>query len=366
MNTDADDFQHCDSLSGTELGARAVSMPPSLRPPPVQPRRFSRARSLFGAAALITAGAAVALYLQRGSVTPPEALDALRVEGNTLSFSEKFAVRAGIHTIEVAQMPFSPVVSLVGKTTYDPNHVVAIGASALGTVRRVAKYEGETVQVGDVLAEIGSPMLARVEAASLLRSRSAPHGTLGVSTLRSPLAGTVVERRIVTGQSVRGERVAFVVANLDHLWLDVHVDEAQARTLHIGDRVELGRESEPAAQIEGHVAALDAQNNQENKPMLVRIEVDNHARYLRLGQTVTARVLARRMRSRVMLVPNRALATIGGEPAVFVSTGHNSVNASPITLGSSNGVDTEVVNGLVPGQRVVSDGVRVLKEESFL
>ncbi len=44
---------------------------------------------------------------------------------------------------------------------------------------------------------------------------------LGVSLVRSPLEGTVIERRIVTGQSVRGERVVFVIADLNRLLLDV-------------------------------------------------------------------------------------------------------------------------------------------------
>ncbi len=50
-------------------------------------------------------------------------------------------MRAGIRTVEVRETAFSPVISATGKTTFDPQRMAAVGASALGTVRRVAKYE---------------------------------------------------------------------------------------------------------------------------------------------------------------------------------------------------------------------------------
>ena len=60
------------------------------------------------------------------------------------------------------------------------------------------------------------------------------------------------------------------------------------------------------------------------------------------------------------------MAWIAGHPAVFVASGHNSVSAAAVTLGGCDGDQTEVQVGLAPGQQIVSDGVRTLKDESFL
>lgn len=364
MRAQADDAE-CDSLAGAELGTPGRSFAPRLRPPPRLPKLL-----WFGwaVAALLVVGALVARVQAEPELTHA---DSVHVEGRTLSYSEGFAVRAGIRTTAVRQAAFSPVILVAGKAELDPNGVAFVGANALGTVRRVAKYEGERVKRGEVLAEIGSADLARIEAASFLRVRAAT-GTeapraLGISVVRSPLEGTVIERRIITGQSVKGERVAFVVANLDRLACDLRLDQNQARVVGVGDRVELVREA-TGTRLEGRVAQLSAAApgaGGSGKAWLVHVEVDNRARHLRPGETLLARIDASGG-TRALLVPNGAIAWLGGRPAVFIESGHHRVQALPVTIGGTNGEQTEVSFGLSAGQRVVSEGVGALKDESFL
>ncbi|MEI9935957.1 MAG: efflux RND transporter periplasmic adaptor subunit [Pseudomonadota bacterium] len=357
----SEDDVHCDSLSGATLGAPALSVPPSLRPPSA--RRWAKLAPWFVAAALIGAGGLAAAKRGVPNLALPEAL---HVDGRTVSYSAAFAAHAGIRTMEVREAPFSPVVSATGKASFDPEQVAAIGANALGTVRRVAKYEGDRVKRGDVLAEIGSPSQAGREAAGSLRTHELPQGTLGVSLLRSPLDGTVVERRIITGQSVRGERIVFVVANLDRLSVSLSLDEVQAHALLVGDRVELSREAFAGVLSTGSVVEIEnASAHAAGSKLRVRVGVDNRARGLRAGQAVTARIFASNA-GRALLIPNRALAWIGGQPAVFVTAGENTANAAAVTLGACDGEQTEVRVGLASGQRIVSDGVPTLKEASFL
>src|SRR4051794_6933326 len=140
MRADADDV-HCDSLAGAELGSPALSVPPSLR------RRRRSVRWLRAGWALLGSFVAIAALLARVGREPDrQRPDALRVAGRTLSYSEGFASRAGIRTIEVKESSFAPVVSAVGKADFDPQAVASVDASALGTVRRVVKYEGESVK----------------------------------------------------------------------------------------------------------------------------------------------------------------------------------------------------------------------------
>ncbi len=354
---DAEDAAHCDSLTGATLGVAARSVPPSMPP---RGRRLRLARACgYGCAGLALA-AAVAESVRDSPVVTPS--DAVQVAGQTVHFSQRFAARAGLRTVEVRESAFAPVIVGSGKTRCDPAEVASVGANALGTVRRVAKYEGDTVQRGELLAEIGSPLSARMEAAASLRASEAPPVRLGLSTVRSPLAGTVIERHIVTGQTVRGERLVFTVANLDRLWVDVSLDPAQARTVRLGDRVELSRGEPSGLDVAGSIAAFGAR---EGAPVLVHVAFDNPVHRLRLGQSLSARIFASGG-GRAIFIPSRAVATIAGHTAVFVCDGPNSVSVAFVTLGGGNGDQTEVQGGLVPGQHIVSEGVGMLQDESSL
>lgn len=365
MTFDADDVTHCDSLSGATIGTPALSVPPSVRP--ARRRSWLRLAGSAAGGACVLAGALVAFVHHSWAASAPAVPVALHVEGQTVSYSAGFAARAGIRTMEIRESAFAPIITVTGKTAFDPERVASVGANALGTVRRIAKYEGDAVKRGDVLAEIGSPLQARMDAAASLRARELQRGQFGVAQLRSPLDGIVVERRVVTGQSVRGERVAFVVADLDRLSLDVSVEEEQASALKVGDRVELVREvasgSAAVAPANGRVFQVLGSSGPGAR-VVVRVGVDNRARALRPGQAVTARIFA--ARARALVIPNRALAWIAGHPSVFVESGHNAASAAAVTLGDCDGEQTEVRVGLASGQRIVSDGVPRLKEASFL
>ncbi|HYQ00332.1 MAG TPA: efflux RND transporter periplasmic adaptor subunit [Polyangiaceae bacterium] len=349
--------RHCDSLSGTSIGPSTRSMPPSLRP---SRRKRGIGRAFFWVAGVLLS--AVGFVAAKRAVPERSLPDLLRVDARTVSYSASFAEHAGIRTIEVRERSFTPVLSASGSIDFERNHVATIDANVLGTVRRVAKYEGDDVKQGEVLAEMDSASQAGREAAGSLRARKIPRGTLGVSLLRSPLAGTVIERRVITGQSVRGESVVFVVANLERLNVDVNVDEAQGNHLLVGDRVELSREAAPGILGMGSVTGME---RAASAKLRVHIGVDNRTRRLRPGQTVTARIFASQL-SPALLVPTRALAWVAGQPTVFIAASARTASAAAVTLGGCDGEQTEIRLGLAAGQRVVTDGVSKLKEASFL
>ncbi|HEY2733253.1 MAG TPA: efflux RND transporter periplasmic adaptor subunit, partial [Polyangiales bacterium] len=171
--------------------------------------------------------------------------------------------------------------------------------------------------------------------------------------------------RVVTGQSVKSARALFVVANLDRLVFEVRVAESEAHVLAIGDRAELSRENSGAA-IEGKVSEIGLLTGPElGSGVLVRVAVDNAARQLRPGASVSA-IIHTSGSVRAVVIPTRAVVWIAGQPAVFVEHGHNAVGATPIGLGASSGELTEVSFGLASGQRIVSDGVQSLATESAL
>lgn len=371
-------------------------------------------------ASLLVAATAIGVALRWGHEAAPADTairpDIPRAEGSTILFSKSFRERAGIRTVEARKAPLTPMIQVVGAVTFDPEHVAAVGARIRGFVRKLSRIEGDTVKVGDVLAEIESAELGEAQASvgmvhaqkkaaelnsarehdlvarrlSTLREAEVAQASLdeyramlgaaqqkvtalggsatspfGVYILRAPLGGTVVERHVTAGQSVEGNLIAFRVADLDHLWVELAVFERNLDAIRKGDVVELRPPAVASAAIAGVVAYVGDEIDQTTRSAPVRIKVDNKRRLLRPGQSVTAKILTSGPARESLLVPTSAITFVDGKPTVFVSTGEDRVVPTAVELGATNGEAQELLGGIAEGTVVVSEGVFALKSELF-
>lgn len=171
---------------------------------------------------------------------------------------------------------------------------------------------------------------------------------------------------MATGQSVVADHVAFRIANLDHLWVELAVYEQNLGSIRIGDAVTLKLLSDPEVAIEGRVAHIGAQVHPETRSADVRVEVDNRERKLIPGQAVTAEILAtRNAGAEVLVVPRTAVTVVDGQPTVFVADGENAVRIARVTLGKGDDDEQQVLEGVTADDEVVSSGVFALKSEMF-
>ncbi|MDX2021198.1 MAG: efflux RND transporter periplasmic adaptor subunit [Deltaproteobacteria bacterium] len=342
--------------------------------------------------------------------------DVPRIEGKAVVFSEAFAQRAGIKLAPVKQAPLTPVVKVVGAVDFNPRQVAAVGARIQGFVRRVLRLPGDVVKAGEALAEIESATLGQAQAdlsatvahkqaahanaerenallkqglttareaevanatlasheASLEAARQrvvalggASAGGFGTYTLRSPLNGTVVESHISVGQSVEANLVAFRVANLDDLWIDLSVFERSIGAVRVGDYVEVTPMADVKKIIKGKVAHVSEILDMTTRSGTVRVQVDNRNRLLRPGQSVAALIHTATPTRKSLLVPFDAITYVDGAPTVFVAHTTTKVMPTVVQLGMSDGEQQEVVSGLTEGQQVVVEGVFALKSELF-
>jgi len=393
---------------------------PVVEPP--APRARLRKRLVLGAAVLAVAVGSIALLQQRGEAAPAveAAADVPRVTGEQIRFSNTFAERAGIKLAKVRFEQLMPVVTAVGTADFNAEHVAAVGTRLRGLVSSVRKFEGDVVEAGAILARIESAELGEAQAAvsmlaaerhaaelnaerearlaerSLTTARevelasveakkvglllgaaqqkvtalggSARPGAavLGAHEVRSPIAGTVVERFVAPGQFVEGQLVAFKVANLDHLWIELDVFERNLSRVAVGDKAELRLLSAGADLLQGRVAKVASRIDQETHSAKVRIEVENKDRKLRVGQAVQATIhtsgggLAPRP-----IVPTSAITFVDGKPTVFVAAGPNAVRVATVQLGANDDDETEILSGLAATDEIVTDGAFALKSELF-
>ncbi|HMA95847.1 MAG TPA: efflux RND transporter periplasmic adaptor subunit [Polyangiaceae bacterium] len=384
----------------------------------------NRRRVAWLTASLLALGLAFCATVGQGSKALHSVASAPQpeVDGKRIVFPAEYAKRIALETVEIAPKKVVPAFSVVGLATFDPAHVVRVGARLRGVVRDVYHYEGESVRAGEALAAIDSPELGQAQAAvSVLvaengaaernrvreealaerqlttkryleeavagadRSKAllsaAQHRVaalagvsstknqrrLGVHVLSSPLTGTLIERRVAKGQLVEADHAAFLVANLDHLWVELLVFERHLAAIKVGDAVELHAENHgPPDIVLGKIAHLGVVLDADTRGATVRVYVDNTARKFRPGQSVNAVIRATAAAvDDIPTVPGSAVVYVDGEPSVFIADGPHSVIVTKVELGETNGHEVQIKDGVETGQRVVTRGTTELRNQLF-
>jgi cobalt-zinc-cadmium efflux system membrane fusion protein len=204
--------------------------------------------------------------------------------------------------------------------------------------------------------------LNKEEIAELEKGKLAP----SMLTLRSPIAGTVTERKAVNGQSVSTEENLFIVANLTRLWIILDVYEkdlysvkldVEANVFTLGDRPET---------VKARVAHVSEIIDPVKHTAEIRLEVDNRDFKLKPGQTVSAKVqglISESKSKRIMVVPSDSIHKIEGKSFVFIAHTDGTFEAKSVEVGESIDDDIEIKSGISSEDNIVSQGSFLLKSE---
>jgi cobalt-zinc-cadmium efflux system membrane fusion protein len=388
------------------------------QPTSILPRRWRRHLLLFHAMAIPLVVGGVSAWRSRAAPLAAEATrpDVPYLENQGIVVSPGYRLRAGLDTAEVVMAPLTPLVRAHGMASFNPTQTAAVSTRIKGTLRRMLRVEGDVVKKGDTLAEIESAELgsaqaeltiarAQFKAAEQNANREAdlatrklttarelelaratleqqaalltaaeqkvqalggdPNGPFGVYSVKAPMGGHVVERRLSVGQAVDGSEVLYRIANLDTLWVELQVFEPHINAIREGDAVELHTLHDSGTPIHARVTHISEVVDVHTRSAELRVEVDNRRRVLRSGQAVAASILATGPAETVLLVPRAAVTLVDGQPTVFVEEAPTRFVPRPVKLGAGDKNKHEVVEGLEAGDRVVTAGVFALKSELF-
>src|SRR5204862_468015 len=118
--------------------------------------------------------------------------------------------------------------------------------------------------------------------------------------IRSPIAGTVVEKLISPGQLLQSTTPCFTVADLSDVWVYANVFETDLAAVHNGDAAEI---TTGAGQtLTGRVDYIAAVVDPNTRAVSVRLEVPNPGEVLKRDFYVHVRLQSRNL-ARGLLVP---------------------------------------------------------------
>jgi cobalt-zinc-cadmium efflux system membrane fusion protein len=327
------------------------------------------------------------------------------------------AQRQNIHLYTVAPSKFHKTVDTTGTVDFDNDQATTILAPMSGPASRLRVSLGEQVEAGQPLAEVDSPDFAsaisayrkalatakltrqlaeqdqqlighhgvtlreaeqaKTDAANaeadaeaalqeLVSLKVAPETIKAIQAgkpiarvpgiIRSPIAGTVVERPITPGELLQeGTTPCFTVADLSRVWVMAHLFGSDLASVSLGDRAEVltGMTAEHFSGTVGNISALV---DPDTRSVAVRVVVENPGGLLK-KQTYVRVLIHSRQESAGLLVPVAGiLRDEENLPFVYAAQPDGSFARQRVTLGYREGDQYDISSGLKAGDRIVVEG----------
>ena len=183
--------------------------------------------------------------------------------------------------------------------------------------------------------------------------------------LRSPIAGTVVARTAFTGEWVEPADTLIEVVDLHELWLQAAVYERELRYVETGQPVQVEVRAYPGDVFPGTITQVGDTLETETRSIPIRVVLPNPSRRLKPGMFATASIQGTHAHEerRLLAIPWSAVQEIDGHHAVFVRVADGVFLLRRIHTGERAGDYVEILNGLAPGDEVVTEGSFLLKGE---
>ena len=177
-----------------------------------------------------------------------------------------------------------------------------------------------------------------------------------IATLTAPIAGVVVDRQVGPGQYLQaGGAPVFTIADPSRVWLLANVRETDAGLVKLGQPVEVRVLAYPNRVFRARVTFVSAVVDPVTHRLPVRAEIDNRDGALKPEMFANFRILTSDA-TESPAVPAAAVIFEGEAAHVWVVAGDALLELRAIRAGRSNDGLVEVLDGLKPGERIVTKG----------
>lgn len=219
-----------------------------------------------------------------------------------------------------------------------------------------------------------SYLQAKEQVASSRENVNKAQTNLGYATITSPIDGIVLSKSVEEGQTVASSFSTpelFVIAqDLTDMRVIANIDEADIGGVKEGQRVTFTVDAFPDDSFEGQVTQVRQQATTESNVVTYEVVVSARNDNLKLKPGLTANITIFTLeKNDVLTVPSKALRFIPTEAIltkgqviedceaqhkVWTLEG-NVFKAHAVEIGTTNGMTTEIVNGISKGTKVLVD-----------
>jgi membrane fusion protein, heavy metal efflux system len=173
----------------------------------------------------------------------------------------------------------------------------------------------------------------------------------------SPIAGTVVQRKIGPGQFISSGATdpVFVIGNLQTVWLTAFVRETEASGVAVGQELSFTLLAMPGSEFKARIDYVSAAIDPTTRRLLVRATIDNKDGLFKPEMFANVTIFSGGDRPGVG-VPKQALIYEGEHVRLWVVHDDKSIELRDIQTGLTNGDLVEVKTNLKAGEKIVTKG----------
>ncbi len=307
-----------------------------------------------------------------------------------------------IRTVIVNDTVFNHYTEVQGDVATKEN--ILIYPEYSGLLTRVYVKEGDRVSKGQVLAKIDdgglSSQLAQIEAQAALakttferqkrlweqnigseiqyletkttyeaaqNSVNQLKSQLGKTTVRAPFSGVIDEVISDQGQVVSpGQNQLFRLVNLDNMYIQASVPENYLNKIKTGTSVIVEIEA-IGKQFEGKVRQVGNFINPNNRTFQIEVAIPNEEGLVKPNLIATVKLNDYSAENAVIIPENTIQKNSTGESLVYIlepeSDSTGVAKRVKVETGYSYGASVEITNGLKPGDRLITEGGKNLRDQ---
>jgi membrane fusion protein, heavy metal efflux system len=311
-----------------------------------------------------------------------------------------------VNKVQIDTAALRPVThdyNLVGKISFDQDHVVKIFPLVSGVVTDVKVSLGDYVKKGQILAIIKSTEMAGVQndlviassnlavaeknyaatadmyksgiisekeytsakkelekAQSEVNRASSVHSIYGNGSqsnyiVHAPISGYIVEKQISANMQMRPDNSSnmFTISDLQNVWVLANVYESDVAHIHQNEKVNVTTISYPDKRFAGTINKIYNVLDPDTKTMKIQINISNKEGLLKPEMFANVNV-EQKTDSTMLCVPSNAVIFDRNQNWVVVYKDKCHVEARKIDIVSKNLGSAYIRSGLKPGEKVIS------------
>jgi RND family efflux transporter MFP subunit len=182
------------------------------------------------------------------------------------------------------------------------------------------------------------------------------------ASVYSPIDGVIASRTVEMG-AMLGTGVdskAFRVMQIDPIYMNAEVSEIDLSKIKIGDVARVTADGLAGEGFLGKVRDIKPQSNEGQRTFVVRISVQNPTARIKAGMFCRAHLVIGK-HSNATLISRDCLVEEGNLRQAYVVV-DNTVKVRSVKIGAINGTQVEILEGLRPGDILVSTGQKLLAD----